>query len=228
MRKVEHRQGFDRPLRLILGFLLAGCAVLHGLTGYVQAAPPALDFNRDIRPVLAENCFYCHGQDSNKRQAELRLDVRDAAIEAGAIVPNAPKSSELIERIFSHDSHKVMPPPKSNRRLSAEQMKLLERWISQGAVYAPHWAYVTPTRPAEPAVRRADWVRNPIDRFVLARLEAEQLAPSPEVDRATLIKRLSIDLVGLPPTPEQVEAFVADCDPAAYDRLVDRLLASKH
>ncbi len=121
-----------------------------------------------------------------------------------------------------------MPPPKSNRRLSAEQKKLLERWITEGAVYAPHWAYVTPQRPAEPSVQRAGWVRNPIDRFVLAKLEAEGLAPSPEADRATLIKRLSIDLVGLPPTPEEVDAFVADCDPEAYDKLVDRLLASRH
>jgi hypothetical protein len=228
MRKVEHRQGFDRPLRLILGFLLAGCAVLHGLTGYVQAAPPALDFNRDIRPVLAENCFYCHGQDSNKRQAELRLDVRDDAIEAGAIVPSDIHASEMIKRINSDDSHKLMPPPKSNRRLSADQKKLLERWITEGAVYASHWAYVAPRRPAEPTVRRAEWVRNPIDRFVLAKLEAEGLAPSPEADRATLFKRLSIDLVGLPPAPAAVDAFVADPDPQAYDKLVDRLLASRH
>jgi len=228
MKKAEHRQGIDRLLSMLLGFLLPGCALLHGLTGDAQATPPALDFNRDIRPVLAENCFYCHGQDANKRQAELRLDVRDDAIEAGAIVPNDTHSSELIERINSDDSHKLMPPPKSNRRLSAEQKKLLERWITEGAVYLSHWAYVTPKRPAEPAVRRADWVRNPIDRFVLAKLEAEGLAPSPEADRATLIKRLSIDLVGLPPTPEEVDAFVADTDPQAYDKLVDRLLASRH
>jgi Protein of unknown function (DUF1549)/Protein of unknown function (DUF1553)/Planctomycete cytochrome C len=228
MKKVEHRPGIDRLLRLLLGFLLPGCAVLHGLTGYAQAAPPALDYNRDIRPVLAENCFFCHGQDPNKRQAELRLDVRDDAIEAGAIVPNDIHTSELIERINSEDSHELMPPPKSNRRLSAAQKKLLERWITEGAVYASHWAYVTPKRPAEPAVRRADWVRNPIDRFVLAKLEADGLAPSPEADRATLIKRLSIDLVGLPPSPEKVDAFVVDTNPEAYDQLVDRLLASPH
>ncbi len=197
----ERGEVIERLLRWWLVFLLPGCAAFFGQTGDTRAAPLVLDFNRDIRPVLSENCFYCHGQDGNKRQAELRLDVRDAAIEAGAIVPNAPNSSELIERINSEDPHKRMPPPKSNRRLSAEQKKLLERWITEGAVYAPHWAYVTPKRPAEPTVRRADWVRNPIDRFVLAKLEAEQLAPSPEADRATLIKRLSIDLVGLPPTP---------------------------
>ena len=215
-------------LGLLLAFLSLGYATVYGLTGDSRAAPPVLDFNRDIRPVLSENCFYCHGQDSNKRQAELRLDVRDAAIEAGAIVPNDPNSSELIQRIYSNHSHKVMPPPKSNRRLSAEQKKLLERWITEGAVYAPHWAYVTPRRPAEPTVRQTDWVRNPIDRFVLARLEAEHIAPSPQADRATLIKRLSIDLTGLPPNPDEVDAFVADSDPDAYERLVDRLLASKH
>ena len=121
-----------------------------------------------------------------------------------------------------------MPPPKSNRRLSPEQKKRLERWIAEGANYATHWAFVAPERPAEPAVKGTHWVRNPIDRFVLAKLEAEGMSPSPEADRATLIKRLSIDLTGLPPTPEEVDAFVADTDPKAYENLVDRLLASPH
>ena len=220
----RHNKRFACLFRSLVVLILPGFAV-HA---QAKAAPPVLSFNRDIRPVLSENCFYCHGQDSNKRQADLRLDLREAAIEAGAIVPKAPGSSELIERINATDPHKLMPPPKSNRRLSAEQKKLLERWISEGAMYAPHWAYVAPTRPTEPAVARVDWVRNPIDRFVLAKLESEHLAPSPEADRATLIKRLSIDLVGLPPAPEEVDAFVADCDPDAYDKVVDRLLASSH
>ena len=224
----ELRRRIERRLRVWLALLLPGFAAPLGLIGDTRAAPPAIDFNRDIRPVLSENCFYCHGQDSNKRQAELRLDMRDAAIEAGAIVPNDPRLSELIQRIYSKDPHKFMPPPKSNRRLSADQKKLLECWIAEGAVYAPHWAYATPRRPVEPTVRRADWVRNPIDRFVLARLEAEHLAPSPQADRATLIKRLSIDLTGVPPNPDEVDAFVADSDPDAYDKVVDRLLASKH
>jgi Protein of unknown function (DUF1549)/Protein of unknown function (DUF1553)/Planctomycete cytochrome C len=224
----ERRRGIERRLRVWLALLLPGFAAPLGLNCNTRAAPPAIDFNRDVRPVLSENCYYCHGQDGNKRQAELRLDVQGAAIESGAIVPNDPSSSELIQRIYSEDSDKLMPPAKSNRRLSAEQKKLLERWIAEGAVYAPHWAYVTPGRPAEPTVRQTDWVRNPIDRFVLARLEAEQLAPALEADRATLIKRLSIDLTGLPPNPDEVDAFGADCDPQAYDRLVDRLLASKH
>ena len=192
----------------------------------VHAQP--IDFNRDIRPILSENCFYCHGQDSNKRQAELRLDQRDAAVKAGAITPGDVAKSSLVARILSDDSEQMMPPPKSNRRLSPEQKKLLERWIADGANYQAHWAFVPPTRPAEPVVQRADWVRNPIDRFVLARLESEKLAPSPEADRATLIKRLSIDLIGLPPTPQEVDAFLADKDERAYEKLVDRLLASRH
>lgn len=191
-------------------------------------AEDRLDFNRDIRPILAENCFYCHGQDANKRQAELRLDVRDAAIKSGAIAPNDLAKSSAIERINSTDPERQMPPPKSNRRLSAEQKKTLERWVSEGANYQNHWAFITPQRPAEPTVKRADWARNSIDRFVLAKLESEGLTPSPEADRATLIRRLSVDLVGLPPTPAEVDAFVADADPQAYEKLVERLLGSRH
>jgi hypothetical protein len=226
MKNVLERRVNDRLSRLLIGFLLPGCVVLHGMTGAALSAPPAVDFNRDIRPILSENCFYCHGQDTNKRQAELRLDVRDSAIAAGAIVPKDTRASELIERINAEDPRALMPPPKSNRRLSEAQKKLLERWIGEGASYATHWAFVAPGRPEVPAVRRAEWVRNPIDRFVLARLEAEGLTPSPEADRTTVIKRLSIDLVGLPPTPGEVDAFVADPDPGAYDKLVDRLLSS--
>ena len=187
-----------------------------------------VQFNRDIRPLLSENCFNCHGQDENKRQADLRLDMRDAAIGAGAIVPSDTTVSTLIERINSDDPDVIMPPPKSNRRLSAEQKKRLERWIAEGAVYEAHWAFVTPVRPAEPNVRNQDWARNAIDRFVLEKLETKGLSPSPEADRATLIKRLSIDLTGLPPTPREVDACVADPDPRAYEKLVDRLLESRH
>ena len=187
-----------------------------------------IDFNRDIRPILSENCFYCHGQDANKRQADLRLDQRDAAITAKAIVPGDVAMSSLIQRILSDDPEQMMPPPKSNRRLTPEQKKILQNWVTAGAVYQNHWAFVAPTKPAEPAVQRQDWIRNPIDRFVLAKLESENLTPSPEADRATLIKRLSIDLIGLPPTPQEVDAFIADRDERAYEKLVDRLLASRH
>jgi hypothetical protein len=190
------------------------------------AAP--VEFNRDIRPILAENCFYCHGQDPNKRQAELRLDLRDAAITAKAIVPGDAAASELMRRISSATADEQMPPPDSNRRLSLVQKKLLEQWIAEGATYQSHWAFVAPVRPALPDVERSDLASSPIDRFVLAKLDAVRLTPSPPADRATLIKRLSADFTGLPPSPSEVDDFVADPAPDAYERLVDRLLASPH
>jgi hypothetical protein len=194
------------------------------------AEPPGIDFGRDIRPILAENCFYCHGQDAAKRQADLRLDQREGALAARAIVPGEPGASALLERIHSSDPDVVMPPPTSNRRLSPEQKDLLERWIAAGAPYTTHWAFVAPVRPAvpEPTAAPPGWPINDIDRFVLAGLVGTGLAPAPAADRATLIRRLHADLVGLPPTPAEVDAFVADPDPAAYERLVDRLLASPH
>ncbi|MEZ6031474.1 MAG: PSD1 and planctomycete cytochrome C domain-containing protein [Planctomycetaceae bacterium] len=195
---------------------------------HVAFAQQPLDFNRDIRPILSENCFYCHGQDSNKRQADLRLDQRDAAINAGAIAPNDTEASAIIQRIKADNPDELMPPVKSNRRLSVAQKALLERWIAEGATYQNHWAFETPVRPPEPQVNMQGWVRNPIDRFVLHKLEQEGLHPSPEADRATLIRRLSIDLVGLPPTPAEVDAFVQNTNPDAYEALVDRLLASPH
>ena len=191
-------------------------------------AQQSVDFNRDIRPILSENCFYCHGQDSNKRQADLRLDDRNAAIDAGAIVPNDAAGSAVVQRINSDNPDELMPPAKSNRRLSAEQKALLERWISEGAKYQTHWAFEAPVRPAQPEVTTAGWVRNPIDSFVLHRLELAGLLPSPEADRGTLIRRLSIDLVGTPPTPEEVDTFVNDANPQAYELLVDRLMSSPH
>ena len=158
----------------------------------------------------------------------MRLDVREAAIDAGVIVPADAAGSAVIQRIKSDNPDEVMPPLKSNRRLSAEQKSLLERWISEGANYQTHWAFEIPVRPAEPLVKNTGWALNPIDRFVLHRLELEGLQPSPEADRATLIRRLSIDLLGLPPTPEEVDAFVRDSNPHAYESLVDRLMASPH
>jgi hypothetical protein len=192
-----------------------------------MAAAP-VEYNRDIRPILAENCFFCHGQDPNKRQGELRLDVRDAALASKAFVPGDAAASELIRRINSADADEQMPPPDSNRKLTPDQKKLLEQWIAEGAEYQTHWAFVAPVRPAVPDVQRGDWSGNPIDRFVLARLESAGLAPSPEANRASLIKRLAADLIGLPPTPDEVDAFTADPAPDAYERLVDRLLASPH
>jgi len=197
---------------------------------YIQhaSAEEPVDFNRDIRPILAENCFFCHGQDANKRQADLRLDVRDFALKANAIQPFKSADSSLIARIHSEDAEEQMPPPKSNRKLSPDQRSMLEKWIDQGANYSNHWAFVPPVRPELPKLANPNWARTPVDHFVQAKLEAEGLTPSPEADRATLIRRLSIDLIGLPPSPEQVDAFVSDSDPIAYEKLVDQLLESKH
>ena len=230
------RSGSLRGHHMLGLYAAAGVTIAWALLALVGLGPleaaepssPTLDFNRDIRPILAENCFYCHGQDANKRQADLRLDVRESAIAAKAIVPRDLAASELAKRIHSTDPDQQMPPPKSNRRLTDAQRKMLERWIEEGAMFANHWAFVAPTRPAEPAVKREAWPRNAIDRFVLSKLESLGIEPSPEAERATLIKRLSIDLVGLPPTPAEVDAFVADNDPNAYERLVDRLMASPH
>lgn len=207
--------------------LLAALMLSLAIAATACADAP-IEFNRDIRPILSENCLYCHGQDGNKRKADLRLDVRDAAIETGAIVPGNAGASVLLERIHSTDAEVLMPPPASNRRLSDEQKKLLERWIAAGAVYQPHWTFTAPLRPTIPAVGRPEWVRSVIDNFVLAGLEESKLEPSPEADPVTLIRRLHTDLIGLPPTTAEVDAFVNDSDPQAYEKLVDRLLASPH
>lgn len=202
--------------RCLLALLVTLAAV-----GPLAGAP--VEFNRDIRPILAENCFYCHGQDANKRQAELRLDVRDDAVRAKAIVPGDVAASEFVRRIHTSAADEQMPPPDSNRRLSPEQKKLLEQWIAEGAIYQSHWAFIAPMRPALPEIENGQRARNPLDRFVLAKLDAVGLTPSPPADRATLIKRLSADLTGLPPVPAEVDTFVADASPDAYERLVDRL-----
>ena len=218
-------------LRRALALLLIVC--LCGQIASVLRAEDEVSFERDIRPILSDNCFYCHGQDANQRQSDLRLDVREAAIEAGAIAPHDLTGSGLLARINATDADELMPPVDSNRSLSGEQKQLLQRWIAEGAQYETHWAFVAPQRPQLPTVRDTAWARNAIDQFVLAELEQVQregveLAPAPEADRTTLIKRLSIDLTGLPPTPQEVAAFVDDQRIDAYERLVDRLLESQH
>lgn len=217
--------------RRALELLLTVC--LCGQFAGVLRAEDEVSFERDIRPILSDKCFYCHGQDANQRQSDLRLDVREAAIEAGAIAPHDLAGSGLLARINATDVDELMPPVDSNRSLSAEQRQLLQRWIAEGAQYETHWAFVAPQRPDLPTVQDTTWVRNAIDRFVLAKLEQVQregveLSPAPEADRMTLIKRLSIDLIGLPPTPQEVAVFVNDQRVDAYERLVDRLLESQH
>jgi hypothetical protein len=205
-------------------------ALIGGGILNAAAAPavPALEFNRDIRPILSENCYLCHGPDKSHRKAKLRLDVREAAVEKQAIVPGKPDESEVIKRIFNTDPDDVMPPPDTHKKLTAAQKETLKRWIAAGANYEPHWSY-TPVRRAEPpAVKERAWAKNPVDLFILQSLEAKQLKPSAEADKRTLIRRLSLDLTGLPPTPEQLKAFLGDTSPKAYEKLVDSLLASPH
>jgi mono/diheme cytochrome c family protein len=198
----------------------------------VAAAPAStLEFNRHIRPILSNNCFECHGFDKNARKADLRLDVRESAIGARgdhvAIVPGDSAASELVRRITTDDPDDAMPPADSEHELTPEEVQALITWIDEGAEYEPHWSYIAVNCPEPPAVGD-DWASNPIDRFILAKLQANDLQPSSEADRATLIRRVSFDLTGLPPAPHEVDAFVNDSDPNAYENLVDRLLASPH
>ncbi len=194
------------------------------------AADP--DFNREVRPILSNYCFKCHGPDDKTRKAKLRFDVRESALreaDSGAkvIEPGKPDASDLIARIHSKDPDEVMPPPSMKKELNEAQCDILRRWIAAGAKYEAHWSFVKPTRPALPEIRDPkSEIRNPIDAFVSARLEKEGLAPSPEADRRTLVRRVAFDLIGLPPTPEEVDAFVNDAAPGAYARLVDRMLAT--
>jgi len=201
-------------------------------------SPPVLDhmavplsFNETIEPILSENCYSCHGPDPGARKAGLRIDRAQFAFVPRAdggpvIVKGDPDHSPLILRIESKDTKQMMPPPEAHRILKADQVAILRRWVKEGAKYEEHWSFIPPHRPAVPATVRTDWPRSPIDKFVLARLEREGLAPSPEADSYALIRRVTYDLIGLPPTPEEVDAFVQDRSPGAYEKLVDRLLAS--
>lgn len=206
-------------------------------TNIVAAADPQrVDFDRDIRPILSDNCFLCHGPDEGNRKAALRLDQRNVATKAAesgdiAIVAGKPEVSELIRRVTSGDPDSLMPPPSSKKPpLTKQQAKLLERWIAQGAEYTSHWAFNAPTRPAlnETISPGGTWSRNPIDHFIVAKLNSEGLAPSAETDKATWLRRLTLDLIGLPPTTAEVDGFLADTTPDAHSRQVERLLTSPH
>ncbi|HMF14619.1 MAG TPA: PSD1 and planctomycete cytochrome C domain-containing protein, partial [Gemmataceae bacterium] len=191
-------------------------------------ADAPVNYTRDIKPILSSRCYACHGPDEGKRKAKLRLDVRDVAIKK-AIKPGEAAGSELIARISSKEPEEVMPPPTAKvPALTPREIDLFKRWIDQGAKFDIHWAYVKPARAALPELKDKSWPRNAIDYFVSAKRQATGLSPAPEADRITLIRRLSFDLTGLPPTPEEVKAFVNDQRPDAYEKLVDRLLASTH
>jgi hypothetical protein len=188
-------------------------------SGFASFAAEAISFNFDIRPILAANCFKCHGPDENARKSNLRLDEMSAVI-----VPGKPEQSEIIKRLTAHDPGDRMPPVETKRIITSEQIAKIRRWIGEGAKYEEHWAFIRPTRPALPNVAQRQWPRNEIDRFVLAKLEQSNLKPRKEAGRHTLIKRLYLDLVGLLPTPMEADAFAADRSTKAYEKLVDRLL----
>ena len=221
----------------LAGWLAGVCPLPETLvSGGLWAAEPAgarIDFNRDVRPILSDRCFTCHGPDAEDRQADLRLDLRAEAVAdlpsgAVAIAPGKPAASALLARVTSHDPDTIMPPPHVGKPVTAAEAEILARWIAEGAEYRGHWAFEEVHRPALPAVKDQAWPKTPIDRFILARLEQEGLTPSPEADRVTLARRVSLDLTGLPPTPAEVETFVADGSAEAYERYVDAKLASPH
>jgi len=214
----------DMRIGLAVVFLLLAC-----LPASAQSKRP-IDFNRDVRPILSDACFQCHGPDKAKRKADLRFDTEAGAFADlggyAAIVPGHPAKSALVERITAKEPSKRMPPPKSGHGLKPGEAELLTRWIAEGAKYEKHWSLLPPVRATLPKTAKEGWARNAIDHFVLARLEKEGLTPSPEASRTTLIRRVSLDLTGLPPTPADVDAFLADDSPGAYEKVVDRLLAS--
>jgi len=191
---------------------------------------PGVEFNRDIRPILSDRCYQCHGPDAAKRKAHLRLDQESPAkaIHDGrrAIAPGDLEASELYQRITAEDDSERMPPVKSGKTLTAAEIERIGRWIAEGAKWQPHWAFIAPKIPPTPQVSHQDWPRNPIDAFILARLEREGLAPAPEAERGILIRRVTLDLTGLPPTRAEVMAFENDAGPNAYEKVVDRLLGS--
>jgi Protein of unknown function (DUF1553)/Protein of unknown function (DUF1549)/Planctomycete cytochrome C/Concanavalin A-like lectin/glucanases superfamily len=212
--------GSDLPIRLFLGLTV---------TLACFAAGPLVDFNREVRPILSDNCFACHGPDDKHRMANLRLDTEEGVFaDRGSyriVAPGDPANSRLLARIGAAAPARRMPPPQAGMTLTEAQISTVRQWIEQGAKWERHWAFVPPRRPAMPDVRNEKWPRNPIDRLVLARLEREALKPSPEADRATLLRRLSFDLTGLPPSSAEVDSFLADKSAGAYEKQVDRLLA---
>lgn len=218
----------------LLTFFLGACGPEWPveLEEFADQLPEQIDFNFHIKPILSDRCFACHGPDANKREAELRLDVAEgafAALASGngfALVAGKPAKSQVYHRILSEDPEMKMPPPESNLVLSAQEKALLIRWIEQGAVYRGHWAFIPPQLPELPPVKQEKWVNNEIDRFILAKLERENILPSDRAGKEQLIRRLSFDLTGLPPSLEEIDAFLADERPNAYEVLVDRLLAS--
>jgi mono/diheme cytochrome c family protein len=228
---LRNKQSIYRTFPLALFVLLVlGAPLARAETG--QAAK-RIDYNRSIRPIFSDTCFACHGPDAETRMANLRLDTKDGgAFEERdghrLIVPGDSASSRLFQKINSKDDAERMPPPTSGMKLTEKQIELIKQWIDEGAKWESHWAFEPPQRLAQPVVKQKEWVRNPIDSFVLARLEQEGLKPAHEADKVTLLRRLTLDLTGLPPTPQEVDSYLADRSSDAYEKRVDQLLASPH
>src|SRR5687767_2420707 len=196
------------------------------VTDALRAEVAPVDFVKDVHPILSDACFHCHGPDPATRKGKFRLDLKEEVFHAGKsgktpIVAGKPAESELIARILSTDPDKVMPPPDAKTQLKPEQVETLKRWVASGAEYRGHWAFVAPQRPQPPSVGEPAGVRNPVDQFVLARLSSEGLTPSAQADRATLLRRVSLDLIGLPPSPKEIDAFLNDPSSDAYEKQVD-------
>jgi hypothetical protein len=222
-----------KPLACQLHAKIAAAILVSSLLGACGGGQPAPDFNWEVRPILSNNCFRCHGPDEDAREAGLRLDLRDTAIAEladtegkAAIVPGDAAASELIRRVSSSDPDVVMPPPATHLALSLDEIEVLSRWIDAGAEYQPHWAFIPPADPPPPSTPHDAGIANDVDRFIRARLDEHGLEPAPEADRETLIHRATFTLTGLPATPEEVAAFLADSSPDAYEKVVDRLLVS--
>lgn len=218
-------------MRFLYSFLLCVCVL--SMSASAQTAKPTIDYNRLIRPILSDKCYRCHGPDAGERKGGFRLDDRESAVakaDSGEtpIVPGKPEQSELLKRIHSTDADVQMPPPALNKKLTDAEKQLLKDWIAAGADYQLHWAFVPPRKPAQPIVQDETWSRNPIDQFVLAKREALKLPGSPEAPKEMLIRRLSLDLTGLPPTIPEIDAFTANRSPDAFEQQVDRLLASPY
>jgi mono/diheme cytochrome c family protein len=207
---------------------LGALALIPASARAEQSKP--VDYGRDVLPILSDNCYQCHGPDAKARKAKLRLDTKEGAFrvkdDVAVIVAGKSAESEMVRRTSSTDPDEMMPPPTSNRKLTARQIAILKQWVDEGAKWGGHWAFVPPTRAEAPMTRRKDWARGPIDSFVLAKLESEGLSPTAQASRETLIRRASLDLTGLPPTPAEIDAFAADDSTDAYEHLIDRLLSS--
>ena len=218
----------DRFGSALLGGALMG-VISFSTASAQQPLPERIQFNRDIRPILSDTCFHCHGPDKTNREADLRLDLKEGTFKdrgdgTRVVFPSHPEKSELYRRIVTSDDDERMPPADADRQLTQRQIALFKRWIEQGANWQKHWSFIPPKRHPPPRVKNKIWIRNPIDAFVLSRLEQQGLKPSTEAAKTTLIRRVTLDITGVPPTPKEVDDFLADTSPNAYEKVVDRLL----